>query len=142
MASNMVVEAVTAAKQYLSNKFDKKDLATIMVEIKTIAGIKDDIDVKSRNERIGYTDLQKKLANLNEKEADRKEKDRQREADHHSGERLQPYRDSQGSEGGGQDDEDHRTFKEADDGEGNEGDAEASRYPIYLQAEGDLPLFE
>ena len=52
------------------------------------------------------------------------------------------YIDSQGSEGGGQDDEDHRAFKEADDGEGNEGDAEASRYPVYLPAEGDLHLFE
>lgn len=74
MTSNIVIEAVSAAKQYLSNRFDKKDLAVIMAEVKSIAGIKEDFDIQVKDERIGYADLQKKLANLNEKESDRKEK--------------------------------------------------------------------
>ena len=74
MANNIVLEAVITAKQYLSNKFEQKDLATIMVEIEKISGIKNWADLKTKDERIGYTDLQKKLANLNEKVTNRKEK--------------------------------------------------------------------
>ena len=74
MANNIVLEAVITAKQYLSIKFEQKDLATIMVEIEKISGIKNWADLKTKDERIGYTDLQKKLANLNEKITNRKEK--------------------------------------------------------------------
>lgn len=74
MSSNIVLEAVAATKQYLSNKYDEHDLADILVEINTIACTKDINDVSLKNERIDYIELQKKLANLNEKETDRKEK--------------------------------------------------------------------
>ncbi|MCH5192029.1 MAG: N-6 DNA methylase [Oscillospiraceae bacterium] len=75
MASRIVLEAVASAKQYLSYKYNEKDLSAIMLEIQTIAGLtKKHLEFEVPKERIGYNDLQKKLANLNEKEIDRKEK--------------------------------------------------------------------
>lgn len=75
MASKVVLDAVAAAKQYLSYKYDENDLSAIYMDIGAISGVnKKDLLQQEVGERIGYNDLQKKLANLNEKEADRKEK--------------------------------------------------------------------
>jgi len=75
MASKVVLDAVAAAKQYLSYKYDENDLSAIYMDIGVISGVnKKDFVQQEAGERIGYNDLQKKLANLNEKETDRKEK--------------------------------------------------------------------
>lgn len=75
MASKIVLEAVASATQYLSFGYDEKDLAAIMSEIKEIAGLTADrLHFEAAKGRIGYADLQKTLANLNERAADRKEK--------------------------------------------------------------------
>ena len=75
MASKVVLDAVAAAKQYLSYKYDENDLSAIYMDIGVISGVnKKNLLLQAEGERIGYNDLQKKLANLNEKEADRKEK--------------------------------------------------------------------
>ena len=75
MASKIVLEAVASVKQYLSHKFEDDDLSAIMLDIGTIAGLsREDLEINISGEYVGYNDLQKKLASLNEKETYRKEK--------------------------------------------------------------------
>lgn len=74
MKNNMVLEAYILAEQYLLNKFDDDNMSKIRTELMAITGIKKTIKVDKSNDRIAYKELQNKLASLNEKGADRKEK--------------------------------------------------------------------
>lgn len=74
MKNNMVLEAYILAEQYLLNKFDDDNMSKIRTELMSITGIKKAIKVDKSNNRIAYKELQNKLASLNEKSADRKEK--------------------------------------------------------------------